>query len=102
MTFRKLLIESNTIFYFTNSGKEQLLGTFNIIKDMHTNNFLSVKMKSGFTQPFSSNIGGRQGDTLKTGVHYKKRIKFHSVILPLDLKEVTSPVNQQHYHVWYF
>ena len=33
---------------------------------------------------------------LKIGVHYKKRIKFHSVILSLDLnKEVTSPVSQQ-------
>ena len=26
----------------------------------------------------------------------------NSVILSLDLKEVTSPVNQQNYHVWYF
>ena len=39
---------------------------------------------------------------LKIGVHYEKRIKFHSGILSLDLKEVTSPVNQQNYHVWYF
>ena len=68
----------------------------------------------------------RQFFLLKTGVHYKKRIKFHStirhclyvtqlpgsaknlisqsdsVILSLVLKEVTSPVNQQNYHVWYF
>ena len=37
-----------------------------------------------------------------SALHYKKRIKFHSVILSLDLKEVTSPVNQQNYHVCYF
>ena len=30
---------------------------------MYANNSLSVKMKSGFTQPFPSNIGVRQGDT---------------------------------------
>ena len=37
---------------------------FSVIKDMYVNNFLNVKMKSGFTQPFASNIGVRQGDTL--------------------------------------
>ena len=37
---------------------------FSVIKDMYVNNFLNVEMKSGFTQPFASNIGVRQGDTL--------------------------------------
>ena len=31
---------------------------------MYADNCLSVKMKSGFTLPFSLNIGVRQGDTL--------------------------------------
>ena len=37
---------------------------FSVSEDMYDNNFLNVKMKPGFTQPFASNIGVRQGDTL--------------------------------------
>ena len=34
------------------------------IQDMYSNNALRIKMKSGFTEPFSSSIDVRQGDTL--------------------------------------
>lgn len=37
---------------------------YSVIKDMYVSNYLSVRTKYGFTQPFMSNIGVRQGDTL--------------------------------------
>lgn len=37
---------------------------YDVIKDMYANNHLTVKMKHGLTQYFSSSIGVRQGDTL--------------------------------------
>ena len=95
--------------------------------------FVFLQTKSKWSEFFSFRVG-RQNIldcclplkvfqfSLQTGVHYKKRIKFHSVIwcclyvallpgsiksltdddsviLSLDLKEVTSPVNQQNYNV---
>ena len=53
-------------------------------------NLCSVQMSNG---TFSDIVAQLQGRTIKGGL-------ISSVILSLDLKEVTSPVSQWNYHVW--
>ena len=63
--FRKPVLSSTCKSLKSYSFKTGIAGNFyNVIKNMYVDNYLSVKMRDGFTQSFMSTIGVRQGDTL--------------------------------------